>query len=120
MTASDYKTCNRHCDDTVQLTDGRFCIIQCCVVGCLLCSCHDVCCCVDSVLLLVTLLDKIHHKPLFRDSKLSISSDAFISVTKRSANTSCVMPSHVKRKCYRFENGTISHVVPVPAKTESD
>jgi len=53
LTASDYKTSNRHCDDTVQLTGGRFCIILCCVIGRLLCRCSDTCYCTDNALLLL-------------------------------------------------------------------
>jgi len=120
LTSSEYKTCNRHCDDTVQLKDGQLCTVLSCVVGTLLCSCSDACYCADSVLLVVNLLDKITQHSLFWNSKLSVSSDAFLSVTKRSAETSCVMPADVSRKCYRFADGTINYVVPVPTKTESD
>jgi len=120
LTASDYKTSNRHCDDTVQLTDGRFCIILCCVIGQLLCRCSNACYCTDNALLLVNFLDKIIKPPLFRNNKLSISSDAFIFVTKQSPITSCVVPSDVSGKCCTFADGATSRVIPLLAKTETD
>jgi len=120
ITSSDYKVSNRHCDDTVQLVDGRFCIVSSCIVGTLLCSCADDCYCTDTVVLLISILEKVAQRSLFRHHKLSISSDRFVSVTRQSALTSCVRPSDVSRKCFRFESGTFMYVVPVPTKMEAD
>src|SRR6218665_1246490 len=120
MTATDYKISNRHCDDTVQLTDGSFCLVLCCIVGTFSCNCSEVCYCTDSVLLIVNSLDKLAGRTLNRNHKLSISSDRFISVTKQNAETLCVKPTDVARKCFRFAKHEIHYVIPLPTNSESD
>jgi len=42
ITATSYKGC-RNCHDTLQLDNGKFCVVRCCAVGKFLCSCEELC-----------------------------------------------------------------------------
>lgn len=53
MSSATYKQTNRNCDDTIQLTDGRFCTVACCAVGTFSCRCVEACYWAESVAVFV-------------------------------------------------------------------
>ena len=57
ITSVTYRETNRNCDDTLQLTDGRFSSVACCAVGKFLCSCVQSCSCGETVAVFVTPLN---------------------------------------------------------------
>lgn len=121
MCSFDYKESNRHCDDTVQLTNSRICVIVRCIVGQFFCY-HQMnsCECDDKVLIFVHEVEKTNDRPLFSSRELQISSSSFLLNGHRNQETVCLEPVQVARKCFGYQRNDKCLIIPLPTSQELD